>query len=469
MKRTVEVNESILRVWFEGCKDVKIMNRKWCADTTTTTILLVYCQHVIDHTKLKQAIAPEMCNDLLQSSFKDSNLLASNSQFSVTTLELENSNENVSRMLFEGKLLIIFQEYKRGYTIDIAKLPTRSIEQSNTEMTIRGSRDGFVEELSTNIGLIRKRLKTSSLSYDEFIIGERTQTKVGLLYLKDVASQETISQVQFKLKEINIDGVVSSAQIEEFITGDQFSLFPLIEYTGRPDYAVNCLLHGRFILLVDGSPTATIAPVSFPFFVNTAEDQNYFYLFGSFVRLLSLFGIAISIFLPGFWVALVTYHPDQIPYTLLATLSLSREGIPFPAPLEGMIMITLFELLRQAAISSGFVSPSMVVMIAISVVSTFTLVNQSFTGTLSILRYGVFLMSSFLGIVGFICSILLIVIHVANLRSFGLPFLAPYSPPVFSSMLPSTFRIPFTRMKKRPKELHTYDNTRQRTNNDENK
>lgn len=491
MKRTVEVNESILRVWFEGCKDVKIMNRKWCADTTTTTILLVYCQHVIDHTKLKQAIAPEMCNDLLQSSFKDSNLLASNSQFSVTTLELENSNENVSRMLFEGKLLIIFQEYKRGYTIDIAKLPTRSIEQSNTEMTIRGSRDGFVEELSTNIGLIRKRLKTSSLSYDEFIIGERTQTKVGLLYLKDVASQETISQVQFKLKEINIDGVVSSAQIEEFITGDQFSLFPLIEYTGRPDYAVNCLLHGRFILLVDGSPTATIAPVSFPFFVNTAEDQNYFYLFGSFVRLLSLFGIAISIFLPGFWVALVTYHPDQIPYTLLATLSLSREGIPFPAPLEGMIMITLFELLRQAglripaafgqtlsvvggliigqaAISSGFVSPSMVVMIAISVVSTFTLVNQSFTGTLSILRYGVFLMSSFLGIVGFICSILLIVIHVANLRSFGLPFLAPYSPPVFSSMLPSTFRIPFTRMKKRPKELHTYDNTRQRTNNDEN-
>ena len=492
MKRTVELNESVIHVWFEGCKDVKIMKRKLSEESNTTTVLLVYCQHLIDTTKLKQAIAPELCQDLLHSSFENLNILASNSQFPVTMLEIENSNENVSRMLFEGKILIIFQEYKRGYTIDIEKLPTRSVEQSNTEMTIRGSRDGFVEELSTNIGLIRKRLKTSSLSYDEFIIGERTQTKVGLLYLKDVASQDMIDQVRLKLKEIKVDGIVSSAQIEEFITNDQFTLFPLVEYTGRPDYAVNCLLHGRFILLVEGSPTATIAPVTFPFFVNAAEDQHYFYLFSSFVRLLSLFGIAISIFLPGFWVALVTYHPDQIPYTLLATLSLSREGIPFPAPLEGLIMITLFELLRQAglripaafgqtlsvvggliigqaAISSGFVSPSMVVMIAISVVSTFTLGNQSFTGTLSILRYVVFLLSSFFGIVGFIFSILVIVIHVANLRSFGLPFLAPYSPPVFSSMLPSTFRIPFTKMKKRPKELHTYDNTRQRTNNDENK
>ncbi|MEC2550623.1 spore germination protein [Bacillus tropicus] len=490
MKRIVEVNEPVLHVWFEGCKDVKIMNRKWNIESNKITVLLVYCQHLIDHTKLKQAISPQACNDLVQNSFEQSSFLASNSQFQVTPLEVENSNENVSRMLFEGKLLLIFPEYKRGYTIDIAKLPTRSIEQSNTEMTIRGSRDGFVEELSTNIGLIRKRLKTSSLSYDEFIIGERTQTQVGLLYLKDVASQETINQVQLQLKEIHIDGVVSSAQIEEFIMGNQFSLFPLVEYTGRPDYAVNCLLHGRFILLIDGSPTATIAPVTFPFFVNTAEDQNYFYLFGSFIRLLSLFGIGISIFLPGFWVALVTYHPDQIPYTLLATLSLSREGIPFPAPLEGLIMITLFELLRQAglriptafgqtlsvvggliigqaAISSGFVSPSMVVMIAIYVVSTFTLANQSFTGSLSILRYGVFLMSSFLGIVGFICSILLIVIHVANLQSFGLPFLTPYSPPIWKSMLPSTFRIPFTRMNKRPKELHTYDNTRKRDKTNE--
>lgn len=411
-----------------------------------TTILMVYCENLIDSTKLKQVISPEVCKELL-----DNLNLTSNIPFSVIPLEMENSNENTSRILFEGKLLLIFQEYKLGYIVDIAQLPTRSVEQSNTEMTIRGGRDGFVEEISTNVGLIRKRLKTSSLSYDEFIIGERTQTKVGLLYLKDVASQDIIKQVQAKLRKIKIDGVISNAQIEDYITNNQFSIFPLVEYTGRPDYAVNCLLYGRFIILVEGTPTATIAPVSLPFFVNTAEDQNYFYIFGSFLRFLSLLGLGIAIFLPGFWIALLTYHPDQIPYNLLASLSLSREGIPFPAPLEGFIMITLFELLRQAglripvafgqtlsvvggliigqaAISSGFVSPSMVVIIAISVVSSFALVNQSFTGTVSILRYGVLFLSSFLGIVGFIFSILLIVIHVANLESFGLPFVSPYSP-----------------------------------------
>lgn len=261
---------------------------------------------------------------------------------------------------------------------------------------------------------------------------------------------------------------------------------------GRPDYAVNCLLYGRFILLVEGSPTATIAPVTFPFFVNTSEDQDLFYIFGSFVRLVSLLGIAISIFLPGIWIALITYHPDQIPYTLLATLSLSREGIPFPAPLEGLIMMTLFEILRQAglrvpavfgqtlsvvggliigqaAISAGIVSASMVIIIAISVVSTFALTNQSVTGIISILRYVVFLVSSLLGIVGFIFCVLVMVIHVVNLRSFGVPFFTPYSPPVFKSMLAATFRLPFTYMKKRPEELHTQDNTRKRESTDEEK
>lgn len=293
MKKKVELNKKVLQSWFDGCDDVKVIQRTLQEYTNDTTILMVYCQNLIDSTKLKQALSPQVCKELL-----DNPNLTSNVHFSVTQLEIENSNENISRILFEGKLILMFPEYKRGYTVDIAQLPTRSVEQSNTEMTIRGGRDGFVEEISTNVGLIRKRLKTSSLSYDEFIIGERTQTKVGLLYLKDVASQDVINQVQIKLKEIKIDGVVSCAQIEDFITSNQFSIFPLVEYTGRPDYAVNCLLYGRFILLVEGSPTATIAPVSFPFFVNTAEDQNYFYLFGSFLRFLSLLGLGIAIFFP---------------------------------------------------------------------------------------------------------------------------------------------------------------------------
>ncbi|MED0965643.1 spore germination protein [Bacillus paramycoides] len=492
MNKRVELNEKIILEWFEGCNDVKVIKRELDEKEKTRSVLFMYCQNLIDNTKLKQATSSQVCKELLSNSIEEFNLSTLIPQLSVKKLDIVNSNETISQIIFEGNLLIIFEESKQGYIVDIAQIPTRSVEQTNTEMTIRGGRDGFVEELNTNIGLIRKRLKTSSLSYEEFIIGERTQTKVALLYLKDIASQDIINQVRLKLRQIKIDGVVSSAQIEELITNNQFSVFPLVEYTGRPDYAVNCLLYGRFILLVEGSPTVTIAPVTFPFFVNTSEDQDSFYIIGSFVRLVSLLGIAISIFLPGIWIALITYHPDQIPYTLLATLSLSREGIPFPAPLEGLIMMTLFEILRQAglrvpavfgqtlsvvggliigqaAISAGIVSASMVIIIAISVVSTFALTNQSVTGIISILRYVVFLISSLLGIVGFIFCIFVIVIHVVNLRSFGVPFFTPYSPPVFKSMLAATFRIPFTYMNRRPKELHTQDNTRKRESTDEKK
>lgn len=207
--------------------------------------------------------------------------------------------------------------------------------------------------------------------------------------------------------------------------------------------------------------------------------------FASFARVLRIIGLIIAVFLPGFWISLTAFHPDQIPYTLLATLNLSRAGVPFPSVIEGFIMIFLFELLReaglrfptsigqtlsvvggliigQAAISAGFASPGMVVIMAISVVSTFTLINQSLTGTLSILRCFVYILSSFFGIVGFIFAILLITIHVVNLRPFGIPFMTPYSPLVPSSVLPATFRVRFKNMLKRPKELHTNDDTRKK-------
>lgn len=265
MNKRVELNKKIILEWFEGCNDVKVIKRELDEKEKIRSVLFIYCQNLIDNTKLKQATSSQVCKNLLSNSIEEFNLSTLIPQLSVKKLDIVNSNETISKIIFEGNLLIIFEESKQGYIVDIAQIPTRSVEQTNTEMTIRGGRDGFVEELNINIGLIRKRLKTSSLSYEEFIIGERTQTKVALLYLKDIASRDIINQVRLKLRQIKIDGIVSSAQIEELITNNQFSVFPLVEYTGRPDYAVNCLLYGRFILLVEGSPTATIAPVTFPF------------------------------------------------------------------------------------------------------------------------------------------------------------------------------------------------------------
>jgi hypothetical protein len=479
----VKWDEADLKGWFEGSKDVIIEKQQIGKGMHSLPFLIVYCQSLIDTNELRGTIFPHLY-EALENGFKgDAKELEHNIVFPLTVLTPDLSQENIAQKIFEGELIFFLPKFKLAYSIKLAKFPARSVEQPSTEVTLKGGRDGFVEELQTNLGLIRKRLKTCSLNYDEFVIGARSKTRVAVLYIKDVISQDVLGQVQSRLKEINVDGVVSSTQIEDLISDRTYSIFPLLEYTGRPDYAVNCLLNGRFIILVEGSPTASIGPVTLPFFVNNAEDQYSTSPFASFARILRIFSILVSLFLPGFWISLAAFHPDQIPYTLLATLSLSRSGVPLPAALEGFVMLFLFELLReaglrvpstvgqtlsvvggliigQAAISAGFASPGIVVMMAISVVSTFTLVNQSLTGTISILRYFVYILSSFLGVVGLIFAVFIIIIHLVNLRSFGIPFMTPYSPLVPSSVVRATLRVRFKNMLKRPKEIHTNDSTR---------
>ncbi len=484
-KMKVKWDEEILRSWFEGAQDVLFQKHQIDSGKRYFSILSVYCQSLIDIKELRKTIMPHL-HEVLENGFSgDAKDLESKLDFPITFLKSDFSQEDLAQKIFEGEVLFFLTASRLGFSIKLANLPARSVEAPSTEVTLRGGRDGFVEELQTNIGLIRKRLKTSSLSYEEFVIGTRSKTRVAVLFLKDVISQDVLEQVRSKLKNIKVDGIVSSDQIEELITDRPFSLFPLLEYTGRPDYAVNCLLYGRFVLLVEGSPTASIGPVTLVFFVNNAEDQHSSAPFASLGRVLRIFSLIIAVFLPGFWIALVAYHPDQIPYTLLATLALSREGVPFPTTLEGFLMIFLFELLReaglripttvgqtlsvvgglingQAAISAGLASPGIVVMMAISVVSTFTLINQSLSGTLSILRYFVYLLSSLLGITGLIFSVFIICVHLVNLRSFGVPFMAPYSPLVPTSLMPATIRIRFKKMIRRPKEINTNDSTKQK-------
>ncbi|CRK81284.1 spore germination protein [Neobacillus massiliamazoniensis] len=478
-------DEAVLKSWFEGSKDVLIEKQQIGKGLNSFSFLSVYCQSLIDTKELRRTILPHL-HEVLENGFSGyPKELESKIVFPITPIKSDLLPEDIAQKIFEGEFIFFLPEFKLAYSIKLPNLPARSVEAPSTEVTLRGGRDGFVEELQTNIGLIRKRLKTSTLNYEEFVIGTRSKTNVAVLYLKDVISQDLLAQVRSRLNEINVDGIVSSEQIESLITDRTFSLFPLLEYTGRPDYATNCLLYGRFLLLVEGSPTASIGPVTLVFFVNNAEDQHATAPFASFVRILRIASLLIAVFLPGFWISLAAYHPDQIPYTLLATLALSREGVPFPTTLEGFMMIFLFELLReaglripstvgqtlsvvggliigQAAISAGFASPGIVVMMAISVVSTFTLVNQSLTGTLSILRYFVYILSSLLGVVGLIFAVFIIFIHVVNLSSFGVPFMTPYSPFVPSSAIPATFRVRFKKMIRRPKEIHTNDSTKKK-------
>ncbi|BAU25969.1 GerA spore germination protein [Aneurinibacillus soli] len=468
-----EFKEGQVREWFASCGDVNIETIH-TAGGDNTVVILIYCPGLCDTKLINQVVSSPVSLSELESQ----------KTVAMKRLPKQGMKEKIIENVFCGQLLLLFEGTDAVYTVDISARPQRKPEEPSTETAVRGPRDGFIEELDVNVGLIRKRLKTTSLHYETFTIGTRTKTEIGLFFIKDVASSQVIEEVRKRLGSIEIDGMLGTEQLEEMIADTPYPFFPLFVYTGRPDLVAESLLRGRFALFVDGNPTAIIAPANLLFVLKTSEDMHDSFFFVSFERFLRLGGMMVALFLPGFWVALTTYHPDQLPFTLLATTMVSRQGVPFSTPLECFLMLFLFELFReagarfpaaigqtisvvggliigQAAISAGLTSPGLIVVAATSLVAKFTLGNLYLTGSVALLRMCVLIASSFLGMFGFFISVFAILTYLANLRSFGVPYLAPLSPPVFSDMKHALFRIPWKQEKKRSTMLQPHDSTRQ--------
>jgi spore germination protein KA len=483
-QETLIISEQTLRDHFSYCKDVAILTSTIQPAKTasgTLTLVFVYCEELCDSQLMKQAIFPvfrKMCREYPCQTVEE---IESNKLLPMELLGKEVSIDDLDFLLFSGDLLVYFQEADVLYSLTLANPPNRNPEEPNTEVSIRGPKDGFIEEISKNVALIRKRIKSHKLCYEQFIVGTRSQTKVGLMYIDDIANHEMIHEVKKRILHLNIDSLMSTNQLEEKIGDKRFSLFPLFAYTGRPDFAANCLLNGRFIILLDGAPTVIIGPGNLLFLLNTSEDNVTTPIFVIFQRILRLIGISAAIYLPGFWTALLSFHSGEIPFTLLGTVVLSRQGVPLPVPLEMFTMVGLFEIVKeagmrlplavgqtlsivggliigQAAISAGLFTPGSLVVAATSVIASFTLVNQNLAGTVSLLRFIVLVASSILGLFGFIASLFILLTYTVNLTIFGIPYLTPFSPPtrdILKVLIPNGWKI----FKKRADLLKPQDDT----------
>jgi len=473
---TIVVSEETLRATYRKNHDVMIKEAGMPSpahdqSAGAVRLLFLYCEELCDAQMLQKAIYPMLRDMCKQCSCRSAAEIDMHKPATLEYIGKEVRIDDLNFRLFSGELLIYFQEADVLYAMALASPPNRDPEEPNTEVSIRGPKDGFVEDISKNVALIRKRIRSHRLVYEPFIIGTRSQTKVGLLYIDDIANLDMISEVRQRLLNLYVDSITSTNQIEHWISDRRFAIFPLFGYTGRPDFAASSLLNGRFLLLVDGSPTALIGPGNLTFLLNTSEDNHTFFLFVIFQRLIRLVSTSVSILLPGGWVALTSFHQDQLPFTLLATLVLSRQGVPLPVSLEMFIMMILFEVFKeagmrlplaigqtlsvvggliigQAAISAGLTAPATLVIAATSVISSFTLVNQNLSGTATLLRFFVLIFSSFLGLFGFILSLFLILTYVVNLRTLGIPYLAPLAPTsneIEKTLMTSTWRLFRTR------------------------
>ena len=355
--------------------------------------------------------------------------------------------KDINNKLNNSNLILIINN--NIYSIETKLITDRAISPSTNELNITGPKDSFNENINTNINLIRKRIKSKNLILKESIIGKETNTKISLLYMNNIANDKLINEIQNKLNNINIDGIIDSSYIKKYL--DTNKLFPTIIQTERPDKASIALLEGKCIILVENSPYALILPSFFLDFFHTPDDYYQKNINTTFIRLIRLCAFLISLLTPAIYIATTTRNYNLLPYKLLIMLKAGRTFVPFPAYIEAFFMIVCFEILKEtdirmsqtsssavsilgglilgdAAVSAGIVSPIMIIVIAISSISGLIFSSLELSNALRTYKILLLILSSILGIYGVLIGLIYLIINLINTKTFNYKYLSPIYP-----------------------------------------
>lgn len=363
--------------------------------------------------------------------------------------------------------------------------PTRSIGEPQTEALVRGPREGFVETLRVNTALIRHRLRSPNLCAEGLKIGDRTKTDVVIMYIDNLANPELVEEVRRRLQGIKVDAILDAGYVEQYIEDEPRSPFPQVGTTERPDRVVGFLLEGRVAILVDGSPFALLVPAEFNTFFQSPEDYYDRPLVASFLRLIRVVAAISALLLPALYVAVVTFQPELLPTPLALSVAAGREGKPFPPVIEILLLEFVFETLReagvrlprpfgqavgivgaivigQAAVTAGLVSPLLVIIVSMTAIATFAVPSFVASNSIRLLRFPIVLLAALAGLFGMLWGLIVLVIHLSSLRSFGIPYLYPMAP-IDRDALSKDWvsRAPLWRMNRRPRILRPRDMVRQ--------
>lgn len=383
-----------------------------------------------------------------------------------------------------GNPIVLFDGYDEALSLGLAKFEKRSIEEPQAETSIRGSREGFTESLGVNTSLLRRIIKDPGLKMKTLHVGKYTKTKVVISYIEEIADKTLIQEIESRLNRITVDGVLESGYIEQFIEDSPYSPFPQLLYTERPDVVCANLLEGRAVLMIEGTPFTLIAPVSFFSLFQSQEDYYERFWIGTFIRSLRFLFLAVSLFLPAIYVAITTFHQEMIPMDLMLSIASSRESVPFPAIVEVLLMEVAFEGLReagirlpkqvgsavsivgalvigQAAVQAGIVSAPMIIVVSITGIASFMIPRYSMGLAIRLLRFPIILLGGALGLIGVMLALILLVIHLSELRSFGLPYLTPVSTLQKNAVKDTLFRSPLWKMNQRAHSTGKYNKTKQ--------
>ena len=374
-----------------------------------------------------------------------SNLMPQNSLEKITSFKDTFSGVN------SGNCVLFVDTINVAFDIDVKGFKQRSVESPNNEVIIKGSQEAFVENLRTNTSLLRRLINNENLIIENTIVGNISKTKLAICYMNNIANPKLVNEVKYRLNNLELDSIFSSGQLEQLIEDDDHIGIPSLISTERPDKCANYLMQGRVVILMNGTPYATTAPAVLIDFLSSPEDNNLKVFFANFLRVLRFLAYFLTLLAPGFFIAITNFHQELIPTELLFSILASRQSVPFPILFELLLMEISFELIREsslrvpgpvgstlgivgalilgdAAVTAHIVSPILIIVVAITGLSSFAIPDFSFSFHLRVYRFLFILIGYIAGFLGIGLGLFIYISMLCSMKSFGVDFTSPLTP-----------------------------------------
>ena len=434
--------------------DVKIREFKMLVLNKTYNCFIIYIDGLVDSISINEFVLESLMSEKHRHSktfggtlleYVDYCLLPQNSVEKVEEFKDVFSGINM------GDCLLFIDTLNVAFDIDVKKYQQRSINVPENESVIKGPQEGYVENLRTNTSLLRRIVNNENLVIETIPVGKISQTKCGVCYMQNIANGDLVAEVKYRLNNLDVDSMLSTGQLEQLIEDDEGFGIPQVLSTERPDKCAKYLLQGRIVVLVNGNPYAIIMPTTIEDFLFSPEDTNLRPLFANFLRGIRILATLITLLLPGVYMAITSFHQELLPTELLFSILAARENVPFPIILELLLMEISFELIREAslrvpsligssisivgalilgdaAVNAGIVSPTLIIIVAITGIASFAIPDFSFGFHIRVFRFWFIALGFTAGFLGIGVGLFIYITMLCSIKSFGVPYTTPLAP-----------------------------------------
>ena len=471
----IEENIKNYKNIFEQCSDVKFQQMQ-LGQERDCECFLAYIEVAINNTLIRNTALGRMIGFLDETTKEQRNRLLDENAMGIADIAWYESIEEAAQGMLTGDAILFVDGYGKALKIADQGYPGMGVSDSESEKVVRGSNEAFTDSVKVNTALIRKRVRSTRINVEELNGGVRSHTLINLIYMKNLVYPGLVEEIRRRLEAYEIDGVLDSGVLEQLAEERWYSPFPQFQTTQRPDRAAIAMLEGRVVLLSDNSPVALILPADVNSFMRTSDDYYNRFEAATFARLLRYVSGFFAMTLPGLYLAITNFHTQVLPTPLLLAFQEAREGMPFPAVIEVLLMEMSFELLREAgvrlpgtmgntigivggliigqsAVEANLVSPIVVIIVAFTALCSFAVPNEEFAYGFRLLKFLFIFFCAWVGYFGFLIALMLVLIHLCSLKSFGIAYFVPFAgarEQIAVDEKDALVRFPLRMLKKRP-------------------